>query len=516
MAGRGRHRPKAAAKRSVGSPKKASAKGRKKSAVPKSASKSKVVADATDTDVAAPKRALERRDTDDQVERAVGKKLAHIPKSVVLGRKNKHGRNILEEAAIEIRTLRPTNGKLGSKWWMARLAEFKFTDGAYIDLPVPDGNDVPEQWLLDALDETHGANEVNAVAFPLEFAMETCSGLGPIATYGLLRGIEPSITLPYHVAAKCLVAVFGMWASTGDNVKYPEMFSYMKPHGDAAIKFLWEHLSDNGVLRGPFLETYSGHLSILTGLPEAVGRIVLAEDHAKNCPVDVRQLCTQSIACEAIFAADILTMSKTSFSQTIRARVADLEHLSYETVAVQAFYTSVNSQAAELAKRGSLSFGQIEFQANFLGKPCGMVVYRPLDEAKYVLYASALSVAINSGKVPMMPWEELCFDVGHAPGVLSVMAAVPPLLTPLLPARKACKDLIGHGPMTIKKMVTTVQGKEKTLAQLSPTIAISWTFLYQHAETCILQRLHTQILAELPDEAGDDTPAKVANIENDA
>ena len=61
-------------------------------------------------------RFMQRRDSDDQLERAVGHKLDHVPKSIQLSKVNSNGNNILDEALEAIKSKRPANGKLGSRW----------------------------------------------------------------------------------------------------------------------------------------------------------------------------------------------------------------------------------------------------------------------------------------------------------------------------------------------------------------------------------------------------------------
>ena len=158
---------------------------------------------------AAKRRQLNRRDTDVQIERAIGSKLDHVPKGVQMSKRNSKGQTILELVEQTIREKRPNNGKLGSKWWTATLAEFGYNKGAFEDMPAPadfDDSTLPNE-LLSALHSTYADNEVNATHLPFSQYMDDCAGLSSMATYGVLRAIQPSLEMPYRVAARCL-AVF--------------------------------------------------------------------------------------------------------------------------------------------------------------------------------------------------------------------------------------------------------------------------------------------------------------------
>ena len=116
------------------------------------------------------------------------------------------------------------------------MASFGFDGGAFEHLPEPDGEEIPSDDLLEALSDTQGDNEVNATAMPLELHLSMCEALAGVPTYGMLKAIQCTHSFPYHVFAKCIVAVIGFWERTSGHQEHVAMFNFVRPHGDAVME----------------------------------------------------------------------------------------------------------------------------------------------------------------------------------------------------------------------------------------------------------------------------------------
>ena len=161
------------------------------------------------------RRALERRDTAQQAERAMEPRLKNIPKATWATKRNNKGQTLFERVIEQIRANRSSGVKIGSKWWAAVFDEFELTDNPTDELEEPEdaGEDVDPD-LLAVLASAHGENRVKATVVPLERYLDTCGPLSRSTTYGLLCAVQMSPTLPEATASKAQLAVLKFWART--------------------------------------------------------------------------------------------------------------------------------------------------------------------------------------------------------------------------------------------------------------------------------------------------------------
>ena len=157
---------------------------------------------------------LGRRDTDQQVERAMLTKLNHFPKSLISAKRNKQGQSIREVISNEVRRRRTDGGKLGARFWSQLFEAFDLSETVAYTLPEPEDNELPSSELLDVLSAAHNANPVKACVTPLERFLDHAPSLSATSTYGLLRAVMVCPTLPLHHAMKAQVAVLRFWART--------------------------------------------------------------------------------------------------------------------------------------------------------------------------------------------------------------------------------------------------------------------------------------------------------------
>ena len=80
--------------------------------------------------------------------------------------KNKAGRTIADECAIEHMKKGLTNGKIGSKWWQWIFETFELCET--INLPDPLDDSVLSDEMLEAMNAAHHNNSVHAKSLPLE------------------------------------------------------------------------------------------------------------------------------------------------------------------------------------------------------------------------------------------------------------------------------------------------------------------------------------------------------------
>ena len=161
-----------------------------------------------------------RRDTDDQVDRAIKRNLTGvISKAAISTRRGKiTGDSIREYLAKEIRSRRSSKQKLGPKFWEKMYAEFDI-QGVTLELADPPSDDDeagPSDELLQFLGGAHSENPIRAATgvLALERYLQHMPEVGATAMYGILQACQPQPTMPHASSMKALVAVLHYWQRT--------------------------------------------------------------------------------------------------------------------------------------------------------------------------------------------------------------------------------------------------------------------------------------------------------------
>jgi len=206
------------------------------------------------------RRQLERRDTDEQCDRVLNKKLGHILKSTWVSKVDEEGNKIEDLVKKEIRHRRDAGGYIENKFWNDIFEGFDLSENPLAELPPPETCDVPDDELLDCIAQLHNENHIKAIAWPLEGYLNHCDYMGETAFYGLLQAVVPSQDLPGHLAVLAQVAVMKFWERMGGVEKFhAKYWPVAEPMFDATLAFRFETLSEGNMTVKSF---YLGHRAI--------------------------------------------------------------------------------------------------------------------------------------------------------------------------------------------------------------------------------------------------------------
>ena len=120
------------------------------------------------------------------------------------------------------------------------------------------------------------------------------------------------------------------------------------------------------------------------------------------------------------------------------------------------------------------------------------------DEWWCRMVARARSQMINNGQSHMLPWEELAYDVGTLPGVPSATRVPDAWAVELNAGREAAFDYLGGKCYLLKDMQHKMLAKEKDILDIDRFMILELTWLHEHAETTIRERVHNAVFHALP------------------
>ena len=228
-----------------------------------------------DSSANAKRRQLHRRDTDDQVRRAIERKLLHIPKRIWVSKRDEHGKSIDEHVHNEIRKRRAQGKYIGSEFWTWIFKSFKLLEDMLAELPMPSDDVSPDKELLEALSILQHENPVKAIAWPFEDYMNHAGQLGETATYGVLQAVMVNgVSISQANAQKAHMATMRWWARTGG---CPRFWEAVRPVFDQTLTLFFETKSEQGVKVSTFYNSYNKVIGMFAD-PEDLAKIFSATD----------------------------------------------------------------------------------------------------------------------------------------------------------------------------------------------------------------------------------------------
>lgn len=153
-------------------------------------------------------RQISRRDTDEKVARAMQAKLAHIPASILEGKRNGKGESSCKQ------------GRFRSRIWCSVMDDFALTETLADGLAEPEEDQEASEELIEMIHLCRHENPATRRTSGLERHLGYCAPMNRTSLFGLLRSTQESPTLTKNCARKCQMAVLRYLCTTGHNVQW--------------------------------------------------------------------------------------------------------------------------------------------------------------------------------------------------------------------------------------------------------------------------------------------------------
>ena len=150
------------------------------------------------------RRRLDRRQTNEQVERIVDRKLAPIfPALVIANATTQHGEGVHDYIGRHLVSTRNSNQYLSTRFWTQFYREFDLRENCLDNLPGPEDENVRDEikHILTADTPTQRFVE------PLERFLESCTGLSYTEFFGLLQFTNESPSLSLGLSIRARIAI---------------------------------------------------------------------------------------------------------------------------------------------------------------------------------------------------------------------------------------------------------------------------------------------------------------------
>jgi len=158
-----------------------------------------------DEDTPSKRRQLERRDTDDQVERIRERKLPQVAVEVLKTKENAKGIKAKEYIAMELRAKRKTKGRLSTAFWVRFWEEYDFAEDIAGAMPEPPDEPVDDE-LLEAIGDARCDDPAHRTPTTLTRLLEHAGLMNERSWFGLLTSMQEGQNLIHIHAVKIQAA----------------------------------------------------------------------------------------------------------------------------------------------------------------------------------------------------------------------------------------------------------------------------------------------------------------------
>jgi hypothetical protein len=122
----------------------------------------------------------------------------------------------------------------------------------------------------------------------------------------------------------------------------------------------------------------------------------------------------------------------------------------------------------------------------------------PTDVWKFSFEAAWKSIAINTGKVNLLPWEALFYIPGKITNVAETITLSPELVSSAVNVREAAIQFLGDQRLTLKEMIKEISANRKELVRLERSFEIEIEFLINVAPNLLIKTVRHQVIEALP------------------
>jgi hypothetical protein len=154
------------------------------------------------------RRRLDRRSTDDQVDRIIDRKLAKkYPKELIDGSVATDGTTPRQMIADEVRNTKTQGEYLKQELWVLFFAKFPVHRGLVALMPAPPANQEVRAEVLEALAPLHEKNPVLRQADHLAQFLSLANDLNETEIFGIVSASQQSLTVTESMYVKAMLAL---------------------------------------------------------------------------------------------------------------------------------------------------------------------------------------------------------------------------------------------------------------------------------------------------------------------
>lgn len=286
--------------------------------------------------------------------------------------------------------------------------------------------------------------------------------------------------------------------------EHSDYWAIMKDQLGLALKHSWEEMAEAGVRPAVFLRSFHEPLGLYHDTT-VLNKIISAGDQVEHVAEDIQTVVGESAVGKSMFTVAWIKASRVFFRREIDKGIRALVDHSFDVQEVKSFKHLMSRQCQLLMDIGHKRFQRIDTDISFLGECIRISAETPEDEHDMRFACAVKGCCINSGQLPMMPWEALLFKVGEVPDTPAFVQMPKVFAEQVSSAREAAVDLLGPDCVQLSEMIRIMLAKKPLLMKLDRSFQCELAFLETRGEELLRARLNREVLLALPSEDRDVT-----------
>ena len=217
--------------------------------------------------------------------------------------------------------------------------------------------------------------------------------------------------------------------------------------------------------------------------------------HKEDFPAvaqQVRRLVGSCSALRNMLSSAWETVARSCWQDDIKSKIRDLEHEDFSVTAMSGFKDCMMLSAKVLMKKAAdKKYKKYEVSLSFAGKDFEMEVGSASEQWQLMVDLRLMECALQSDRVPFLPWETLFWSKGSLPDVPEHARIPDEFLLKMRSAREFCCEHV-HSGMNIADMIGAIKSKEKILCKMFPSFRLCIHMLRSYTQHWCEQEVHAR------------------------
>ena len=271
----------------------------------------------------------------------------------------------------------------------------------------------------------------------------------------------------------------------------------MRPQFDWALNETWSEMRATGVRPLTFVQSFQPELGLFMDRAD-LDTIVQTKEGFEHVCTNVKRVVESSTIGENLFHFAWLQMSRGLFKAEVMRRLLDLEHEDFEEKALSGFRELMARGFSNLVNAGHSSYKKYKGEIEYLTTNITIEMETCGDEWEMRFHSHVKTLALNSGLLPLLPWESAIFQPGTMRAVRSHSKIPESLLATYKTVRQAVMEILGTGPPTIGDMQHIMATRGKALKHIDRSFECDLVFLHTKVEELLAGKAQELIMGTLP------------------
>ena len=213
----------------------------------------------------------------------------------------------------------------------------------------------------------------------------------------------------------------------------------------------------------------------------------------------VRRLVQSCAPLKSMLASAWDQVARSCWKDDIIQKISDLEHEDYEHDAMAGFRDCMTLTAKAMMQKGNQKYKKFMVSFDFGGRCLELEVTSPSEQWQLHLSCRMQQVGLQSGRLPLLPWEDLFWSKGSFQGVPEHCRLPDSLLDPIRSAREFILEHVDTS-MTINEMIIAIRSKEKAALKTDAGFKINVHMLRMYVQEWTEQAVTARALEAMPSE----------------